>query len=553
MERPWLHQYPQGVHHSFEPLALHLNDLLNQSFERYPDQVALSSFGEKITFRTLEQKVNAFASQLQVQGMRSQDHLGLLMPNCFQYVIAMLAGIRCGLVIVNINPLASVRECTYEFEDARLKGIVCFDGAAQRVMKALKSYPVPLVIVTGLGDELPSIKKVVLHTLLKLKRQVPSWSILGALRWRDMMKQGEHAKPSPIKIKPSDLAFLQYTGGTTGEPKAAMLSHANLVANISQCVAWVDPCLEKGVEKVLVALPLYHIFSLTVCFWTFLATGGESILIANPRDTTRLIKTIKSQQPSVWVGVNTLFHAMMQQRSFQQLDFSHVKLAIAGGMALHESVAKRWQQLTGKLILEGYGLSETSPVLTVNPTHLKSHNGSIGLPVPGTDIAIMDADGKALPFDEVGEICARGPQVMTSYWQRKNMDVFFDGGWFRTGDLGMMNAQGYVTLVDRQKDMILVSGFNVYPNEVEGVLTQHASIIEAGVVGIPCEASGEEVLAFIVVADDVSDRHLQKHCQEHLSRYKVPHRFERIEVLPKTPVGKVLRKALRAQAFDLES
>ena len=292
---------------------------------------------------------------------------------------------------------------------------------------------------------------------------------------------------------------------------------------------------------------------MTVCLWTFIALGGESVLIANPRDTKRLISTIKATKPSVWVGVNTLFHALLQKKSFHSVDFSAIKIAIAGGMALHESVAKTWQKVTGIMLLEGYGLSETSPVLTVNPTHLTQHNGSIGLPVPGTDVAIMDARGHRLPYDEVGEICARGPQVMQGYWHNNQDAVFFDKVWFRTGDLGTMNAQGFITLVDRQKDMILVSGFNVYPNEVEAVLTQHDQVLEAGVIGVPCEASGEEVVAYVVTKGTVSDRKLLRHCQALLTRYKVPKRFIRLSELPKTPVGKVLRKTLRAQALDQNS
>lgn len=548
MNKPWIQHYDEGVSEHFHTVAEDLVSLFSKKSQQFAGHPALTSFSKTICYQDLAEKVDALAYQFQRLGLKPKDHLGLMMPNCFQYAIALLAGLKCGLVIVNINPLATTRECAYEFEDARLKGLICFENAASRVMRALALFPVPIVVVTRLGDELPRWKNVLLQLVLKLSGQIPRWTILGAVHWATLMNQGHGQKPDKVEICPEDLAFLQYTGGTTGEPKAAMLTHANLVANISQCLAWVGPKLREGEEKVLVALPLYHIFSLTVCFWTFIALGGESVLITNPRDTKRLIKTIQSTKPSVWVGVNTLFHAMLQKKTFQKLDFSALKVAIAGGMALHESVANTWQKITGNCLLEGYGLSETSPVLTVNPTAIRKHNGSIGLPIPGTEIAIMNGQGKALPFDEVGEICARGPQVMQGYWQKNSAEVFFDGGWFRTGDLGRMNAQGYITLVDRQKDMILVSGFNVYPNEVETVLTQHPQVLEAGVVGIPCQASGETVVAFVVLKTTLSDRQLVRYCQTHLTRYKVPKHFFRVETLPKTPVGKVLRKALRAEA-----
>lgn len=551
MEKIWLKEYPPGVPANIDPNVYRsLTDLLQTSFSRFGSRPAYSNFDHTLSYAELDRLSLAFGAYLQQQlGLHKGSRVALMMPNLLQYPVALCGILRAGLVVVNVNPLYTARELRYQLTDSGASAIVILENFAHTLEQVLADYPIAHVIVTGVGDLLPPARRQLINLGVRyLKRLVPRWHIPGALRFNRVLAAGWRLALQPVDPDPADLAFLQYTGGTTGVAKGAMLSHGNLVANVLQVDAWLADIIEPGREVVIAALPLYHIFSLTVNCLVFSSLGCHSILITNPRDLKGFVKTLRRYPFSVLTGVNTLYNALLNTPGFAELDFSQLKAAIAGGMALQQAVARRWKQVTGHPLLEGYGLTEAAPVVCVNPLTLSDYNGSIGLPLPSTEVCIRtDGGGEAEP-GAIGELCIRGPQVMRGYWNQpaETTLVLDSDGWLRSGDMARIDDRGYCYIVDRKKDMILVSGFNVYPNEVEDVLATHPAIEETAVVGVADRRSGEIVKAFVVSRDPaLRAEDVIRHCRQHLTSYKVPRQVEFRRELPKTNVGKILRRALR--------
>jgi len=549
MEKIWLQSYPEGVPATVDvDLFRNLPEFILQQCRSYSNLVAFENFGSEITFCEFEQLSLRFAAFLQSQlGLKKGDRFAIMLPNIIQFPIALFGILRAGLIVVNVNPLYTAHELAHQLQDSGAKGIIVMENFAHTLSLALSETSIKHVIVTRIGDCLQMWKNVLIHVYLKyLKHQIPAWKIPNTIRFKDIFKH----KPltfNPVKIEPSDLAFLQYTGGTTGVAKGAMLTHRNIIANIYQSLVMVRPKLRMGKDTIITALPLYHIFSLTGCFF-FMAVGSRASLITNPRDMRSFIKILKAKPFNVFVGVNTLFNGLMHQPDFKEIDFSQLNLAISGGMALQRTVANRWQELTGNVIIEGYGLTEASPVITINPITNQHYTGSVGLPIPNTLISLQDEEGHTLARDQEGELCVQGPQVMLGYWQKSEETamVLDEEGWLRTGDIARVDEKGLVYIVDRRKDMIIVSGFNVYPNEIEDIIMEYPGIKEVAVVGIPSEKTGEAVKAFIVLSDKaVSAEDILKFCHSRLTKYKVPKFIEFRDELPKSNVGKVLRRALR--------
>ena len=550
MHKVWLASYPPGVPpeidvHEYDSLI----GLLEQSFKRYWDRPAFSNLGAVLTFADLDRLSLAFAAFLQQQlKLNKGERVAVMLPNILQYPIAALGVLRAGLVVVNTNPLYTPRELKHQLQDSGAKVIVVLENFAHVVEQTLPETAVQYVITTRLGDLLGFPKSMAVNFAVKyIKKMVPPFN-LAAITWSDALKAGVRLKLIPETLTHTDLAFLQYTGGTTGIAKGAMLSHGNLVANILQCRAWFKPWLRTGEEVIITALPLYHIFALTINCWLSLHIGGLSHLITNPRDMPGFIKELKQVKFSVFIGVNTLFNALLNAPGFAELDFSKMRLALAGGMALQPTVAARWKQVTGNTIIEGYGLTETSPVTHGNPLNIEDYTGAIGVALPSTDCAILDDAGNPLGLNQPGELCVKGPQVMQGYWNQpaETEEVLSQDGWFRTGDIATMDDKGFVRIVDRKKDMILVSGFNVYPNEIEGVVVSHPGVLEAAVVGVPDEQHGEVVKLFVVKKDPgLTTKMLLEFCRTQLTGYKIPKHIEFRDELPKTNVGKILRRALR--------
>ncbi|WP_409307736.1 long-chain-fatty-acid--CoA ligase FadD [Pectobacterium sp. B1J-3] len=550
MEKIWLSRYPTSVPAEIDPDRFtSLIDMFERTVTRYADQTAFINMGEVMTFRKLEERSRAFAAYLQNQlGLKKGDRVALMMPNLLQYPVALFGVLRAGMVVVNVNPLYTPRELEHQLKDSGASTIVIVSNFAHTLEKVVANTPIKHVILTRMGDQLSTAKGTIVNFVVKyIKRLVPKYHLPGAISFRRALQQGrrlQYVKPDIIN---SDLAFLQYTGGTTGVAKGAMLTHRNMQANLEQCKAAYGPVLREGQELVVTALPLYHIFALTVNCLLFLELGGKNLLITNPRDIPAVVKELKQYPFTAVTGVNTLFNALLNNKEFHDLDFSTLRLSVGGGASVQQAVAERWEKLTGKHLLEGYGLTESSPLVSGNPYDMKHYNGSIGLPVPSTDVRIIDDNGNDAGPGESGELWIRGPQVMLGYWQQPAAtDEVLKDGWLATGDIVTADDEGFLRIIDRKKDMILVSGFNVYPTEIEDVLARHPKVSESAVIGVPSELSGEAVKAFVVRRDpSLTKDELITHCRRNLTGYKVPKEIEFCEDLPKSNVGKILRRELR--------
>ncbi|WP_133406729.1 long-chain-fatty-acid--CoA ligase FadD [Parashewanella tropica] len=551
MNQPWLDNLPEGV-----PANINSNqysslvDMFEKSVNKYADQPAFVSMGATVTYRKLEERSRAFAAYLQNElGLKKGDRVALMMPNTLQYPIALFGVLRAGMVVVNVNPLYTPRELKHQLNDSGAKAIVVVSNFAKTLETVVDETPVKSVIITGLGDLLSTPKRTIVNFVVKyIKKLVPKYNLPHALPFRQVLSKGRRQQYIKPEISSEDIAFLQYTGGTTGLSKGGMLSHSNVVSNVLQASGAYSPILKDGKELVVTALPLYHIFALTVNCLLFVEKGCNNLLITNPRDIPAFVSELAKYPFTVLTGVNTLFNALVNNEEFKKLDFSNLGLSIGGGMAVQRAVAEKWQSITQSRLLEGYGLTEASPLVTCCPYDLDGYNGSIGYPAPGTDIQIRDSEGQALPQGESGEIYVKGPQVMQGYWQNPEAtkDVIDENGWLATGDIGYMDEKGFFYIVDRKKDMILVSGFNVFPNEIEDVVALHPKVIEVAAIGVPNDVSGEAVKIFVVSnSDKLTEKELIKHCRVHLTGYKIPKFVEFRKELPKTNVGKILRRALR--------
>jgi long-chain acyl-CoA synthetase len=551
MEKIWLNSYPSYVPETIASSEYaSVCDFFTRMCHLFNTLPAYSNFGHSLSYSELDRLSAAFAAYLQhTLQLKKGDRVALMMPNLLQYPVALFGVLRAGLIAVNVNPLYTPRELAHQLQDSGACTIIIVENFAHTLEKVLPDVPVQHVIITRLGDMLPRPRGWLLDLAVRyIKRMVPAWHIQKAIPLRRVLAEGSQLKLQRVDLQPDDLAFLQYTGGTTGIAKGAMLTHGNMLANLAQIKAWLGDTIKPGEEVVITPLPLYHIFSLTANCLVFIALGAHNVLITNPRDLRGFVKTLKAYPFSILTGVNTLYNGLLNSPGFAQLDFSHLKLAIAGGMAVQQTVAERWQHTTGIPLLEGYGLTETSPVVCVNRLDLEQFTASIGLPLPSTEVCFRDEQGQDLPQGEPGELWVHGPQVMRGYWHRPEdtAHAMDSKGWFATGDIGYMDDQGYVRIIDRKKDMILVSGFNVYPNEVEDVLVSHPQVLEAAVIGMPSQQSGESVKAFIVPRDEApTQQSLIDHCRQHLTAYKVPRTFEFHTELPKSNVGKILRRSLR--------
>ncbi|MBS0421484.1 MAG: AMP-binding protein [Proteobacteria bacterium] len=552
MDRIWLKSYPEGV-----PAEVDLNQLptlarlIDDSCSRYADSVAYVQMGRSLKFSEIDRLAGNFAAYLQKTARLAKgERIAIMLPNVLQYPIAMFAALRSGLIVVNTNPLYTPPELEHQLIDSGATAILVLENFAHVVQKVLPKTQVKHVFVTAVGDLLGFPKSAIVNYVIRKRRkQVPEWHIDGAVSFTTALAQGAHSTVDKVDVRPEDVAFLQYTGGTTGVAKGAMLTHTNVTANILQAEAWITPVFHREPGTLITPIPLYHIFALTANCLLFLRLGWRNILIINPRDFPAVIKELKKYPFSFISGVNTLFNALLNQPDFATVDFSHLKITLGGGMAVQASVAKRWKEVTGKLLTQAWGLTETSPAACINPP-LEDFNGAIGLPISSTDIAIRDDAGNDLPVGEIGEICVHGPQVTLGYWNRpdETAKVMLPGNWLRTGDIGRMDERGYVYIEDRKKDMILVSGFNVYPNEVEAVAAAHPGILEVAAVAQPDEHSGEVVALFVVRKDpSLTERAVIDFCRQSLAAYKTPRHVYFRNELPKTNVGKILRKALREE------
>jgi len=549
-ERPWLKHYPDGV-----PAEIDINQypsvvaVLEEAFERFRERPAFASFGKKLSYGQIDAMSKQFAGYLTGElKLVKGDRVAIMMPNVLQYPIALFGALRAGMIVVNTNPMYTARELKHQLEDSGAKAIVVLDNFAATVQQVVAETHVKHIVTTGIGDLLGPKGILVNFVVKNIKKLVPAFSLPTAVRFKDALSRGaKHAVTTP-SISHDDIAFLQYTGGTTGVAKGAMLTHGNMVANMLQAGSWIGSNLRPGQEVVITALPLYHIFSLTANGLVFMRLGGLSWLITNPRDMPGFVKELKASGFTALTGVNTLFNGLLNTPGFAELDFSRLHLSLGGGMAVQRAVAERWKKVTGCTLVEAYGLTETSPAACINPLDLKEYNGSIGLPVSSTDAAIWSEDNQPLGVGEVGELMIHGPQVMKGYWQRpdETIKVLGSDGWLHTGDIAKMDENGYFYIVDRKKDMILVSGFNVYPNEVEDAVMQHPGVAEVAAIGMPDEHSGEVVKIFVVRKDpNLTVEELKQFCKENLTGYKRPKVIEFRDALPKSNVGKILRRELR--------
>ena len=549
-KKPWLENYPEGASEElvFDPRGT-LVKLLDQAETDYASYEAFVNFGVSMKYEQVAKDSKSFAAYLQnVLGLRKGDRIAMMMPNLLQYPVAIFGALRAGLIVVNVNPLYTPRELEHQLRDSGAKAIVIFENSAHVLQPVLDNVTIEHVIITKIGDYQGAIKGRFMNFVMKyIKRLVPRYKISNTLRFTSML-QRPSADFNETAISIDDLAFLQYTGATTGLSKGVMLSHGNIVANLDQLNSMLSDVFEEGQDIHINALPMYHIYSLVVLVLAGYSKGGLNVLITNPRDTKGFIDELKKWPFTFFNGVNTLYESLLNHPDINGVDFSSMKLSGTGGSACRKSTADRWQQLTGKVLLEGYGLSETSPSVSVSPAHLTEFNGFVGLPIPNTEISIRDDDGKAVKRGEPGEICVKGPQVMKGYWQNEEATAEAIGadGFFKTGDIGTLNKGGFLAIVDRKKDMILVSGFNVYPNEIEDVVSLHPDIIEAACIGIPDKKSGEAVKLFVVKGNpSLNEEEIIAYCKENLTAYKIPKQIEFIDELPKTNVGKVLRRELR--------
>ncbi len=553
MERIWLKQYPAGV-----PADIDVNqypslvELLEESFKKFADRKSFICMDKSITYRELDEMSAAMGAYLQSKGLQKGARVAIMMPNVLQNPVASAAILRAGYTVVNVNPLYTPRELEHQLKDSGAEAILLLENFATTLEKVIAKTNVKHVIIGSMGDLLGFKGVIVNFVVRKVKKMVPAFSIPSAVSFNDALAAGRKLKLNKPKLTGDDVAFLQYTGGTTGVSKGATLLHRNILANVLQNDAWLQPALKKPphVEQLFIvcALPLYHIFALTACFLLAVRAGGVNLLIPNPRDMAGFVKELSKYQVNSFPAVNTLYNGLLNTPGFDKLDFSKLKSCFGGGMAVQKPVADKWTQVTGVALSEGYGLSETSPTLTCNPADTDKFSGSIGIPVPSTYLSIRDDDGNEVPLGEAGEICAKGPQVMAGYWNRpeETAKVMTADGFFRTGDIGIMSADGYTKIVDRKKDMILVSGFNVYPNEVEEVIASHPGVLECAVIGVPDAKSTEAVKAFVVKKDpNLTAQDVIKFAATELTGYKVPKHVEFRTELPKTNVGKILRRELR--------
>jgi long-chain acyl-CoA synthetase len=554
MDKVWLKSYPPGV-----PAEIDMDEftsigaMFECSVRTFASRDAYVNMGEAISYAALDRLTRDFAAYCQsVLGLPKGARIAIMMPNLLQYPVAMFGALRAGCIVVNCNPLYTARELEHQLADSGAEAILIVENFAHVLEAVIGRTPIKHVIVTGLGDMLGGLKGSLVNFAVRhVKKMVPPWRLPQAVRFNEALRRGAGAAFKPVDVDHRDLAFLQYTGGTTGISKGAMLTHGNIVANLQQAHAWIGPFLHQREEVIITALPLYHIFALTANCLTFFKIGATNVLITNPRDIPGLVKEMAKVRFSTITGVNTLFNALLNNPDFAKLDFSTLHVSLGGGMAVQKAVADKWKQVTGHTLIEAYGLTETSPAATMNPLDMKDYNGAIGLPISSTEVAIRDDAGRDLPLGQSGELCVRGPQVMKGYWKRpeETAMVIMADGFLRTGDIGVMDEKGFVRIVDRKKDMILVSGFNVYPNEVEAVVAMHPGVMEVAAVGIPDEHSGEAVKLYVVKKDPgLTAEQLIAHCKENLTGYKLPRKIEFRTELPKTNVGKILRRALRDEA-----
>ena len=554
VERPWLEQYPAGV-----PAQIDVEEyasvvaVLQSAIDNYRDRPAFSNLGKTLTYGEIDTLSQQFAAYLLGElGLKKGDRVAIMMPNCLQYPIATFGILRAGLTVVNTNPMYTPRELKHQLVDSGAVAILVLDNFGHTVQEVLADSKVKQVITTGLGDMLGFPKGAIVNFVLKhVKKMVPDHHLPGAVRFGDALERGKRHGLPTVDVQPDDIAFLQYTGGTTGVAKGAMLTHRNLVANMQQAAAWVGTNVKMGEEVIITALPLYHIFALTANGLVFMKFGALNYLITNPRDMPGFVKELKKTRFTAITGVNTLFNGLLNTPGFEDIDFSHLRMTLGGGMAVQRSVAERWKKATGCTLVEAYGLTETSPAACINPMNLAEYNGAIGLPIPSTDACVKDEDGNELAVGEVGELCIRGPQVMKGYWHRpkETAEVLDADGWLHTGDMAKMDEQGFFYIVDRKKDMILVSGFNVYPNEIEDVIAMMPGVLEVAAVGVPDEKSGEAVKVVIVRKDpSLTAEQVLQHARTNLTGYKRPHYVEFRSELPKTNVGKILRRELRDES-----
>lgn len=554
LHKVWLNRYPADVPAEINPDRYgSLIDLFEHAALRYAAQTAFINMGQSLSFRQLDDRSRAFAAYLQQGlGLKKGDRVALMMPNLLQYPIALFGVLRAGMIMVNVNPLYTPRELEHQLNDSGASAIVIVSNFAHTLEKVVAKTAVKHVVLTRLGDQLSPAKGTLVNFVVKyIKKMVPKYYLPGAISFRQVLQNGAQMTYTRPEILNEDVAFLQYTGGTTGVAKGAMLTHRNMQANLEQTKATYGSLLKAGEETVVTALPLYHIFALTVNCLLFIELGGANLLITNPRDIPGLVKELSKYPFTAITGVNTLFNALLNDEGFNKLDFSTLTLSAGGGMAVQKAVAERWEKLTGHYLLEGYGLTECSPLVSVNPYDIQCHNGSIGLPVPSTDIMLVDDEGNEMPEGEPGELCIKGPQVMAGYWQRQDAtEEVLKNGWLRSGDIVTVDHEGFLRIIDRKKDMILVSGFNVYPNEIEDVLMLHPKVREAAAIGVPNDAAGETVKICVVKKDDsLTKDELIAHCKRHLTGYKIPRIVEFRDELPKTNVGKILRRELREEAM----
>ena len=547
----WFKNYPENIPHTLgDPEFNSLIDLLDTSFKENSQKNAYVNFGKQITYKEVDVLSTRFAAYLQSLGLQKGDRIAIQMPNLLQYPIVLFGAIRAGLTVVNTNPLYTPREMEHQFKDSGVKAIIILANFAKQLEGIIQNTAIKHVIVTEIGDMIGGLKGLIMNFVVKsIKKMVPQYNLPDAIPFKKALSKGASMTYVKPDVMPDDILFLQYTGGTTGLSKGARLSHSNMIAHTAQirCV-FITILNEEEQDVMVTAIPLYHIFALAVNCILGIRCGMNNLLITNPRDMKAFLKDMSKQPFSIVTGVNTLFNGMMNHPDFLSLDFSRLKVTIAGGMALQDAVAKKWEELTKSPLVQGYGLSETSPVLTCNPLDGTHRIGTIGYPTPDTEVGIFDEEGNQLPQGETGEICARGPQVMDGYWNKENDQVFFPGKWFRTGDMGIMDEDGFFRIVDRKKDMILVSGFNVYPNEVENVVVDHPKVLEVAAIGVPHEKSGECVKLFVVKSDpSLTEEELHDYCEKNLTGYKRPKFIEFRDDLPKTNVGKILRRALKEQ------
>ncbi len=552
MDKPWLNSYQEGV-----PAEIDVNEhasvveIFTDACAKYANNPAFTNFGKTISYAELDKYTNQFASWLiHEAGLQKGDRIAIMMPNLLQYPVAVFGALRAGLVVVNTNPLYTDRELEHQLKDSGAKAIVVVEAFASTLADVVSNTNVEVVITTRFGDMLSFPKSLLLNFVIKhVKKMVKPYSLPGSHSFKDVLSKGAGLPKVSAEMTHDDIAFLQYTGGTTGVAKGAMLTHGNMVANILQAYYWiiVDD-LDEGKEIIITALPLYHIFALTANCLTFMKLGALNVLITNPRDMPGFVKELKKFRFTAFTGVNTLFNALMNTDGFKDLDFSGLKMTLGGGMAVQKAVADRWNEVTGTPLIEAYGLTETSPAACINPMSLKEYNDSIGLPISSTEGSIRGENNEPLPIGEAGELCIRGPQVMAGYWERPEAteSTIDSDGWLHTGDVAVMNEQGFFKIVDRLKDMILVSGFNVYPNEIEGVIAMMPEVLEVGAIGIPDEHSGEVVKVVIAKKDEsLTEAAVLAHCKENLTGYKRPKIVQFVDELPKTNVGKILRRELR--------